>query len=80
MQNQVDSLGRYLVEHSGKAVSLAQGKAMAQGNIYSQFLRQCSMLAYLDVIKVLAVLMVVLIPLVFFMKRPPKGRGGPVGH
>jgi DHA2 family multidrug resistance protein len=80
VQNQVDSLGRYLVEHSGKAVSLAQGKAMAQGNIYSQFLRQCSMLAYLDVIKVLAVLMVVLIPLVFFMKRPPKGRGGSVGH
>jgi MFS transporter, DHA2 family, multidrug resistance protein len=80
MQNRVDSLGRYLAEHGGSVGSLAQGKALAQGNIYSQFLRQCTMLAYLDVIKVLAVLMVVLIPLVFFMKRPPKGRGGPVGH
>jgi len=80
VQNQVDSLGRYLVEHGGRATSLAQGQALAQGNLYSQFLRQCTMLAYLDVIKVLAVAMMVLIPLVFFMKRPPKRGGGPIGH
>jgi MFS transporter, DHA2 family, multidrug resistance protein len=80
LQNQLNSLGRYLVEHGGRAVSLAQGKAMAQGSIYGQFLRQCTMLAYLDVIKVLAVLMLALIPLVFFMQRPRKGKGGPVGH
>jgi len=80
LQNQLNSLGRYLVEHGGRAVSLAQGKAMAQGNIYGQFLRQCTMLAYLDVIKVLAVLMLALIPLVFLMQRPRKGKGGPVGH
>ena len=42
--------------------SLAQGRAMAQGNIYSQLLRQCTMLAYLDVIKVLAIAMLFLIP------------------
>jgi DHA2 family multidrug resistance protein len=80
LQNQVNSLGRYLVEHGGRAVSLAQGKALAQGNIYGQFLRQCSMLAYLDVIKVLAVAMLALIPLVFLMQRPRKGKSGPVGH
>src|SRR5580704_753779 len=80
LQNQLNSLGRYLVEHGGRAVSLAQGKALAQGNIYGQFLRQCTMLAYLDVIKVLAVLMLALIPLVFLMQRPRKGKGGPVGH
>ncbi len=80
LQNQLDSLGRYLVEHGGRAVSLAQGKAMAQGNIYGQFLRQCTMLAYLDVIKVLAVTMLALIPLVFLMQRPRKGKSGPVGH
>jgi DHA2 family multidrug resistance protein len=80
LQTQVDALGRYLMEHGGRAVSLAQGKAMAQGNIYNQFLRQCSMLAYLDVIKVLAVAMALLIPLVFLMKRPPKRKGGPAGH
>jgi MFS transporter, DHA2 family, multidrug resistance protein len=80
LQNQLNSLGRYLVEHGGRAVSLAQGKAMAQGSIYGQFLRQCTMLAYLDVIKVLAVLMLALIPLVFLMQRPRKGKSGPVGH
>jgi DHA2 family multidrug resistance protein len=77
LQNQLNSLGRYLVEHGGRAVSLAQGKALAQGNIYGQFLRQCTMLAYLDVIKVLAVLMLALIPLVFFMQRPRKGKAAP---
>jgi DHA2 family multidrug resistance protein len=80
LQVQVDSLGRYLMEHGGRAASLAQGKALAQGSLYGQFLRQCTMLAYLDVIKVLAVAMAVLIPLVFLMKRPPRGKGGPVGH
>ncbi|HEY1896786.1 MAG TPA: DHA2 family efflux MFS transporter permease subunit [Terracidiphilus sp.] len=80
LQNQLNSLGRYLVEHGGRAVSLAQGKAMAQGSLYGQFLRQCTMLAYLDVIKVLAVTMLALIPLVFLMQRPRKGKGGPVGH
>jgi DHA2 family multidrug resistance protein len=80
LQNQVNSLGRYLVEHGGRAMSLAQGKALAQGSIYGQFLRQCSMLAYLDVIKVLAVAMLALIPLVFLMQRPRKGKSGPVGH
>ena len=80
LQTQVNSLGRYLMEHGGRASSLAQGKALAQGSIYGQFLRQCTMLAYLDAIKVLAVAMAVLIPLVFFMKRPPKGKGGPAGH
>ena len=80
LQNQVDTLGRYLVEHGGRAVTLTQGRALAQGSIYSQFLRQVTMLAYLDVIKVLAIAMLVLIPLVFFMKRPPKGKGVQMGH
>jgi len=37
-------------------------------------------LAYLDVIKVLAIAMLLLIPLVFLMKRPPKGKSGRMGH
>ncbi len=80
LQNQVDALGRYLVQHGGRAVTLSQGKALAQGSIYSQFLRQVTMLAYLDVIKVLAISMLLLIPLVFLMTRPPKGKGAPMGH
>ncbi|HEY1986982.1 MAG TPA: DHA2 family efflux MFS transporter permease subunit [Terracidiphilus sp.] len=81
LQNQLDALGRYLVEHGGRAVTLAQGRSLAQGNLYGQFLRQCTMLAYLDVIKVLALAMMLLIPFVFLMQRPPKRKGGaPVGH
>jgi hypothetical protein len=39
------------------------------------------MLAYLDVIKVLAVGMLAMIPLVFLMKKPPKRKeGSPMGH
>ena len=79
LQNRVDSLGRYLVEHGGRVSSLAQGKAMAQGRLYQQLLQQSTMLAYLDVIKMLAIAMVLAIPLVFLMTRPKKG-GGPVGH
>jgi DHA2 family multidrug resistance protein len=80
LENQVDALGHYLVQHGGRAVSLAQGRAMAQGSIYNEFLRQCTMLAYLDVIKVLAIALLLLIPLVFLMRRPAKGKGGAMGH
>jgi DHA2 family multidrug resistance protein len=79
LQTRVDSLGRYLMEHGGKVSSLAEGKAMAQGSIYQQLVQQSTMLAYLDVIKLLAIAMVLAIPLVFLMKRPKKG-GGPMGH
>jgi DHA2 family multidrug resistance protein len=79
LQTRVDSLGRYLMEHGGKVSSLAQGKAMAQGSLYQQLLQQSTMLAYLDVIKMLAIAMVLAIPLVFLMQRPKKG-GGPMGH
>jgi DHA2 family multidrug resistance protein len=78
-QNRIDSLGHYLMQHGGKVSSLAQGKALAQGNLYQQLLQQSTMLAYLDVIKMLAVAMVVAIPLVFLMQKPKKG-AAPVGH
>ena len=78
VQNALDSLGRYLM-HGGRAASLVQGRALAQGSLYGQLIRQSAMLAYLDVIKLLAVVMVLLIPLVFLMKRPPKS-GAPMGH
>ena len=80
LQVQLERMGRYLLQHGGKATSLAQGEALAQGNLYGQFVRQATMLAYLDVIKVLAVAMLCLIPLVFFMKRPPKAKGGAPMH
>ena len=74
LQSAVDRMGRYLM-HGGRAATLEQGKAIAQGTIYGQLVRQSAMLGYLDVIKILAVIMICLIPLVFLMKRPPKGAG-----
>ncbi len=74
LQSALDRMGRYLM-HGGRAATLAQGKAIAQGDLYGQLVRQSAMLGYLDVIKILAVIMVCLIPLVFLMKRPAKGAG-----
>jgi len=79
LQIRVDAMGRFLMQHGGKVSSLAQGKALAQGNLYQQMVQQSTMLAYLDVIKCLAVAMALAIPLVFLMQRPTKG-AGPVGH
>ncbi len=74
LQSALDRMGRYLM-HGGRAATLSQGKAIAQGDLYGQLVRQSAMLGYLDVIKILAVIMICLIPLVFLMKRPAKGAG-----
>ncbi len=74
LQGALDRMGRYLM-HGGRAATLAQGKAIAQGDLYGQLVRQSTMLGYLDVIKIMAVIMICLIPLVFLMKRPAKGAG-----
>jgi MFS transporter, DHA2 family, multidrug resistance protein len=79
LQTRVSALGQYLVQHGGNTSSLAQGKALAQGNLYQQLLGQSTMLGYLDVIKMLAIAMMLAIPLAFLMQRPKKG-AGPVGH
>jgi len=80
LDTRLNALGHYLMQHSGRISTLAQGKALAQGSLYGTLLTQSTMLAYLDVIKMLAIAMVMAIPLVFFMKRPPKGGGPRGGH
>src|SRR5580658_1399064 len=79
LHDRVDALGRFLVQHGPKISSLTQGKAMAQGTLYQQLVQQSTMLAYLDVIKLLAIAMALAIPLVFLMQRPKRG-GAPMGH
>ncbi|MGA2537914.1 MAG: DHA2 family efflux MFS transporter permease subunit [Terracidiphilus sp.] len=79
LQNRVEAMGRYLVHHAGTVTSLSQGRALAQGNLYRTLLQQSTMLAYLDVIKMLAVAMILAIPFIFLMKKPPKG-ARPGGH
>jgi DHA2 family multidrug resistance protein len=79
LQTRVSALGQYLAQHGPNTSSVAQGKALAQGNLYQQLLGQSTMLGYLDVIKMLAIAMMLAIPLAFMMQRPKKG-AGPVGH
>jgi MFS transporter, DHA2 family, multidrug resistance protein len=53
----------------------SQAADQAHAIIYGEVLRQSSMLAFVDVFRILAWLCVALIPLMFLMK-PAKGRGG----
>ena len=54
--------------------SPTQAAQQAQALLYGELLRQSSMVAYVDVFRLLAWLCVALIPLMFFMK-PAKPRG-----
>ncbi|HYK90532.1 MAG TPA: DHA2 family efflux MFS transporter permease subunit [Acidobacteriota bacterium] len=68
------------VLHGATQRLLAPGFVTAQqrafGQLYGSILRQASMIAYLDNFWVLAASILVMIPFVFLMKRPPKGIRG----
>ena len=53
---------------------------MAQGSLYRQLATQSTVMAYLDVISVLAVGSACMIPLVFFMKKRAAGKGEVAMH
>ena len=65
------------IQSGGLTASASQARALAQGSIYQQLLRQSTQLAYLDVIALLSLGAACMIPLIFFMKKR-KG-GGPAG-
>jgi DHA2 family multidrug resistance protein len=50
----------------------AQASAMAVGRAYSEMLRQASMVSYQNAFKILAMVIVVLVPLPFLMRLPAK--------
>jgi DHA2 family multidrug resistance protein len=56
------------------------GVHAAQAYIYNQLHRQSGMLAYLDIIQYLAVFCACMIPLLFFIPRPPKHASASAGH
>jgi DHA2 family multidrug resistance protein len=70
VQSMLQGMARSL-ESRGFSPSEAMHKAYAllQGNVF----RQASMLAYIDNFWVLGVAILVMVPLVFLMKRPPTG-------
>ncbi len=65
------------IQSGGLTASTSQARALAQGSLYQQLLRQSTQLAYLDVIALLSIGAACMIPLIFFMKKR-KG-GGPAG-
>jgi DHA2 family multidrug resistance protein len=80
MRQRIDDIANYLMHAPNSPHSMAQARGMAQGNIYSQLLRQSSMLSYLDVITVLAIGSVCMVPLVFLMKKRKPAQGQVAMH
>jgi len=52
----------------------------AQAYIYSQLHRQAGMLAYLDIIQYMSIFCACMLPLLFFIPRPPKHPSPSAGH
>jgi len=75
-RDRVEALARMLTHVGGRTPSIIQARQMAQGNVYGQLVTQSTILAYLDVIAVLAVGSACMIPLVFFMKKRKPAAAG----
>ncbi len=74
LRQRVQGLAGYYQHGGGLTASAAQARALAQGTLYQQLVRQSTQLAYLDVIAVLAVGAACMVPFIFLMK---KHKGGP---
>ena len=74
-RQRVETMANMLTHVGRRAPSMAQARLMAQGSLYGQLVTQSTILAYLDVISVLAAGSVCMIPLVFFMKKHKPGAG-----
>jgi DHA2 family multidrug resistance protein len=66
-----------------KQASMARGTdaatatKQAYAGVFGMVQRQASMMAYIDVFFLLAIMFAVCLPLILLMKKPPKGGGGP---
>ena len=69
----INGLAFYFTHAGGIAASDAQARQLALASIYNQMMRQAAMLSYLDVIALLAAASAAVIPLVFLMKKRPRG-------
>jgi DHA2 family multidrug resistance protein len=75
-RDRVDSITRAL-QHSGASASDAAAEAYR--SLYRTVLQQAQALAYVDVLFLMACGTAIMVPLAFFMKRPPQG-GATMGH
>ena len=72
---QLSGLQHNLVRHFASTADISSGAAY---QIYQSLQQQASVLSYIDVIESLAIFCACMIPLVFLMKRQPKGSKGAV--
>ena len=79
--NQVNSMAGYLQGRSGPGGgNHADALAAAQGNIYNMLHAQSQMLAYLDIIAVLAVFCTIMVPLVWMVQKPAAASSETMAH
>jgi DHA2 family multidrug resistance protein len=76
-RDSVDRLARQLA-HSGS--STADSTQQAYSRLYGMVQQQSSVLAYIDTIKLFAIVCALMVPLAFLMKKPPVGGGARGGH
>ncbi len=78
--DQVAKLKGMFGGHTGGNPLTGAGSHSAQAYIYNQLHRQANMLAYLDIIQYLAVFCALMLPLLFFIPKPPKNASPSAGH
>jgi MFS transporter, DHA2 family, multidrug resistance protein len=78
--NQIAKLKGMFGGHSSGNPMIGSGSHTAQAYIYNQLHRQAAMLAYLDIIQYMAIFCAFMLPLLFFIPRPPKHASPSAGH
>ncbi|WP_260735657.1 DHA2 family efflux MFS transporter permease subunit [Tunturiibacter lichenicola] len=66
--------------HTGGNPMTGAGSHTAQAYLYNELHRQSGMLAYLDIIQYMAIFCACMLPLLFFIPRPPKHASASAGH
>ena len=79
--DRINSMASYLQGRSGPGSgNHADAIAAAQGNVYGMLHSQSQMLAYLDIIAVLAIFCAVMVPLVWLVKKPAPAGAEAMAH
>jgi DHA2 family multidrug resistance protein len=82
-RDQLNSLARGF--KAGNGTSATSGPSLgathqAMGYMYNQMLRQSAALAYVDIIRYLTIFCACMLPLLFFIPKPPKNAAQNAGH
>ena len=78
--DQVAKLKGMFGGHTSGNPMTGAGSHTAQAYLYNELHRQSGMLAYLDIIQYMAIFCACMLPLLFFIPRPPKHASASAGH